>query len=161
MDAQRYLASTIAISSINYTWRGVTLRKRRISASVTNRMCNEANSRRCCACVSLMETRSASARTRGQVISCFRGQLWQTRRKRRRKSLDPTVRMRDSDLLSFPTCLAEVLHSPRLAQCACTLATMRCRTRSTNERHAFGKEKENDGAVRCSSCGTNLIPLSP
>ena len=41
---------------------------------------------------------------------------------------------------------------------ACVLATMRCRTRSmrTNDIHGL-EEKENDGAVRCSSCGTNLI----
>ena len=33
--------------------------------------------------------------------------------------------------------------------------------RSTSERHAYGegKERENNGVVRCSSCGTNLIPL--
>lgn len=41
------------------------------------------------------------------------------------------------------------LHSPRLApcicmrMCVCVLATMRCRTRSTNERHAYEvKERE-------------------
>jgi hypothetical protein len=52
------------------------------------------------------------------------------------------------------------LYWHRVYVCVYVLATMRCRVRSTNERHAYGEgERENNGAVRCSSCGTNLIPL--
>jgi len=67
--------------------------------------------------------------------------------------------MKDNDFSSHMfVSLIFCIHLNWHRACLCVLATMRCRTRSTNERHKY-RERENDGVIRCSSCGTNLIPL--
>jgi hypothetical protein len=117
-----------------------------------------------CACACIMKKRERE----GQVISCFRvNQICKGKKEKedgKEKSISATVSclcMKDNDFSSYMLVplIFFCIHLDWHRVYMCVLATMRYRTRSTNERHAYG-ERENDGAVRCSSCGTNLIPLS-
>ena len=148
---------------------------------MTNRLFNEANSIWCSIYVRWDR--------RGQVISCFWDMkiYWSKRSREGRKEtttkygekgeaddkekknrVDNSMVFMHERQWFFPhlsVLHVSYIHLPRHRACQCMLAMMWCRTRSTNERHKYmwregeGWRKENDGVVRCSSCGTNLIPL--
>jgi len=148
-------------------------------------MCNEANSIRCSMCMIKREgtgyflfffwdrqmcrnKRSRegkrSKRRRRRRRRCKKSNRWWGRRKKKRVD-NSVLFMHERQWFFFSyICIHYFLHSPKLApcmfMCVCMLAAMRCRTRSRNKRHIYTeREGENNGVIRCSSCGTNLVSL--
>jgi len=65
-------------------------------------------------------------------------------------------------------CIPYFLHSPKLAPCMFVCASNDAMQNAIDERATYiyiyilyiiYRERENEGVIRCSSCGTNLIPL--
>jgi hypothetical protein len=68
--------------------------------------------------------------------------------------------MKDNDFSSHIFVSLIFLHSPKLAPCMFVCASNDAMQNAIDERATYiYRERENDGVIRCSSCGTNLIPL--
>jgi hypothetical protein len=68
--------------------------------------------------------------------------------------------MKDNDFSSHIFVSLLFLHSPKLAPCMFVCASNDAMQNAIDERATYiYRERENDGVIRCSSCGTNLIPL--
>jgi hypothetical protein len=103
-----------------------------------------------------------------QVISCFRvEQICKGKKKKMRKKMyidNSELFMHERHWFFFLYTRTPYffLHSPRLAPyiCVCACVSNDAMQNAIDERATrIWSERENDGAVPCSSCGTNLIPL--